>query len=161
MGASGVPFGPTAMAAAAWSWVEKMLQEAQRTSAPRATRVSISTAVCTVMCSEPVMRAPHERLRGGVLLTDRHQAGHLVLGERDLLAAELREGEVGDLEVLSIGDRRHNGLLLVVGVEGGYGWLCGGGHRNARALAAQSVGGPLSLARSACAERPTAISSDV
>ncbi len=57
-GFSGVPFGPTAMAAAAWSWVEKMLQEAQRTSAPRATRVSMSTAVCTVMCSEPVMRAP-------------------------------------------------------------------------------------------------------
>ncbi|GAA3484176.1 hypothetical protein GCM10018966_087080 [Streptomyces yanii] len=53
-----MPFGPTAMAAAAWSWVEKMLQEAQRTWAPRATRVSISTAVCTVMCSEPVMRAP-------------------------------------------------------------------------------------------------------
>lgn len=160
MGASGVPFGPTAMAAAAWSWVEKMLQEAQRTWAPRATRVSISTAVCTVMCSEPVMRAPHERLRGGVLLADRHQTGHLVLGERDLLAAELREGEVGDLEVLSIGDRRHNGLLLVMGLRVGS-WLCDGGHSNARALAAQSVGGPLSLARSAGAERPTAISSDV
>ncbi len=57
-GSSGVPFGPTAMAAAAWSWVEKMLQEHQRTSAPRAVRVSISTAVCTVMCSEPVIRAP-------------------------------------------------------------------------------------------------------
>ncbi|CAM5684882.1 hypothetical protein SVIOM342S_00878 [Streptomyces violaceorubidus] len=57
-GLSGVPFGPTAMAAAAWSWVEKMLQEAQRTSAPRATRVSMSTAVCTVMCREPVTRAP-------------------------------------------------------------------------------------------------------
>ena len=47
-----------AMAAAAWSWVEKMLHDAQRTSAPRATRVSISTAVCTVMCSDPVIRAP-------------------------------------------------------------------------------------------------------
>ncbi len=47
-----------AIAAAAWSWVEKMLQDAQRTSAPRAIRVSISTAVCTVMCSEPVIRAP-------------------------------------------------------------------------------------------------------
>ncbi len=57
-GFSGVPFGPTAMAAAAWSWVEKMLQEAQRTSAPRATRVSMRTAVCTVMCREPVTRAP-------------------------------------------------------------------------------------------------------
>ena len=57
-GFSGVPSGPTAMAAAAWSWVEKMLQDAQRTSAPRATRVSMRTAVCTVMCREPVMRAP-------------------------------------------------------------------------------------------------------
>src|SRR6478609_5374102 len=35
-----------------------MLHEAQRTSAPSATSVSISTAVCTVMCSEPVIRAP-------------------------------------------------------------------------------------------------------
>ena len=55
---SRVPFGPTTTAAAASSWVEKMLQEAQRTSAPSAVRVSISTAVCTVMCSEPAMRAP-------------------------------------------------------------------------------------------------------
>ena len=47
-----------AIAAAAWSWVEKMLQLAQRTSAPSATRVSISTAVWIVMCSEPVIRAP-------------------------------------------------------------------------------------------------------
>ena len=39
-----------AIAAAAWSWVEKMLQEAQRTSAPSAVSVSIRTAVCTVMC---------------------------------------------------------------------------------------------------------------
>ena len=53
---TGVP--AAAMAAAAWSWVEKMLQEAQRTSAPSAFRVSISTAVWMVMCSEPAMRAP-------------------------------------------------------------------------------------------------------
>ena len=57
-GDSTVPSGPTATAAAAWSWVEKMLQEAQRTSAPRATRVSMRTAVWIVMCSEPAMRAP-------------------------------------------------------------------------------------------------------
>ena len=49
---------PTTTAAAAWSWVEKMLQEAQRRVAPSATRVSISTAVWTVICREPVMRAP-------------------------------------------------------------------------------------------------------
>src|SRR5918994_5914117 len=35
-----------------------MLQEAQRTSAPRAFSVSISTAVWKVMCSDPAMRAP-------------------------------------------------------------------------------------------------------
>ncbi len=35
-----------------------MLQEAQRTSAPRAVSVSMRTAVWTVMCSEPVTRAP-------------------------------------------------------------------------------------------------------
>ncbi len=49
---------PAAIAAAAWSCVEKMLQEAQRTSAPSAFSVSISTAVWMVMCSDPVMRAP-------------------------------------------------------------------------------------------------------
>ena len=57
-GFSGVPYGPTTTAAAASSWVEKMLQEAQRTSAPRLTRVSMSTAVWIVMCSEPEIRAP-------------------------------------------------------------------------------------------------------
>ena len=56
-GSSGVP-SPTTIAAAAWSWVEKMLQLTQRTSAPRAVSVSMRTAVCTVMCSEPAMRAP-------------------------------------------------------------------------------------------------------
>lgn len=106
-GLSGVPLGPTAMAAAAWSWVEKMLQDAQRTSAPRAARVSMRTAVWTVMCREPVMRAFGERLGRGELLADRDQAGHLVLGEGDLLAAELGKREVGDFEVLSVGDSRH------------------------------------------------------
>ncbi len=53
---TGIP--AAAIAAAAWSWVEKMLHEAQRTSAPSATSVSIRTAVWIVMCSEPVIRAP-------------------------------------------------------------------------------------------------------
>ena len=57
-GSSTVPFGPTATAAAAWSCVEKMLQLHQRTRAPSAVRVSMSTAVCTVMCRDPVTRAP-------------------------------------------------------------------------------------------------------
>ncbi len=97
-GSSGVPSGPTATAAAAWSWVEKMLQLAQRTCAPSATSVSIRTAVWMVMCSEPVILAPRSGCGLRVLRPHRHQAGHLVLGERDLLAPELGEREVGDLE---------------------------------------------------------------
>jgi len=72
---TGVP--PAAMAAAAWSWVEKMLQEVQVSSAPRALRVSMRTAVwmaiehlelgpqdvnaglfIILMCKQPAMRAP-------------------------------------------------------------------------------------------------------
>ena len=91
--------GPTTTAAAAWSWVEKMLHEHQRTSAPSAASVSISTAVWIVMCSEPDDARALQRLRVGVLRAGLHQAGHLVLGEHDLLAAELGQREVGDLEV--------------------------------------------------------------
>merc|ERR1719236_41327 len=47
-----------AMAAAAWSWVLKMLHEHQRTLAPSAARVSISTPVWIVMWSEPLMFIP-------------------------------------------------------------------------------------------------------
>ena len=47
-----------AMAAAAWSWVEKMLHDAQRTFAPSSRSVSMSTAVWIVMWSEPVILAP-------------------------------------------------------------------------------------------------------
>jgi hypothetical protein len=57
-GSSGVPFGPTTTAAAAGSCVEKMLQLTQRTSAPSSVSVSISTAVCTVMCRLPMILAP-------------------------------------------------------------------------------------------------------
>ena len=53
-----MPVGPTATAAAAWSWVEKMLQLTQRTSAPSAVSVSMSTAVWMVMCRLPMIRAP-------------------------------------------------------------------------------------------------------
>src|SRR6266508_6114972 len=61
-GSSTVPSGPTTTAAAAWSWVEKMLHDTQRTSAPSSTSVSISTAVWIVMCSEPMIRAPDSGL---------------------------------------------------------------------------------------------------
>ncbi|GAA3079592.1 hypothetical protein GCM10020000_76640 [Streptomyces olivoverticillatus] len=77
-----------------------MLHDAHRTRAPNATRVSIRTAVCTVICSEPVIRALSQRLRLRVLLTDRHQTGHLMLGESDLLTTESRQRQVRDLEIL-------------------------------------------------------------
>src|SRR5579863_657764 len=56
------------MAAAAWSCVEKILQLAQRTVAPRSTSVSISTAVWMVMCREPVTRTPSSGLSGAYFL---------------------------------------------------------------------------------------------
>ena len=51
------------------------------------------------MCSEPVMRAPLSGWLRGVLLADGHEAGHLGLGDGDLLAAPVGEREVGDVEV--------------------------------------------------------------
>ncbi len=50
-----------------------------------------------------------QRLGGGVLAADRHQARHLVLGEDYLLTAKLREGEVGDLEIIGYGSGCHCG----------------------------------------------------
>ena len=78
-----------AIAAAAWSCVEKMLQDAQRTSAPSAASVSMSTAVWIVMCREPAMRAPASGFACAELGAHRHQARHLGLGDRDLAAAEV------------------------------------------------------------------------
>ena len=76
-----------------------MLHEAQRTSAPSAFSVSISTAVWIVMCSEPVMRAPVSGCWRREFLADRHQSGHFGLGDRDFLAAPVGERQVGDLAV--------------------------------------------------------------
>ena len=100
-GTPGIVPGPTATAAAAWSWVEKMLQLTQRTSAPRAVSVSMRTAVWMVMCRRAHDAGALERLAVGELGAQRHEAGHLVLGQLDLLAPEGGEGEVGDLEVRS------------------------------------------------------------
>ena len=78
--------------------------EAQRTSAPSSRRVSMSTAVWMVMCSEPVMRWPAQRLLRARTPAHRHEAGHLLLGELDLLAAPLGQGEV--LHLVLDGRRR-------------------------------------------------------
>src|SRR5262245_42283212 len=65
---TGMPFGfctvppvsgrPTTTAAAAWSCVEKMLHDTQRTSAPSSDSVSMSTPVWIVIWRLPMMRAP-------------------------------------------------------------------------------------------------------
>ncbi len=73
-----------------------MLHEAQRTSAPSALSVSISTAVWMVMCSEPADARAAQRLLGAVFLARRHQAGHLGLGDGDFLAAPFGEADVLD-----------------------------------------------------------------
>ena len=91
--------GPTTTAAAASSWVEKMLQDTQRTWAPSATRVSMSTAVWTVMCSEPATRAPASGWACGELAPDRHQAGHLVFGQAHLVPAGLGQRQVRHREL--------------------------------------------------------------
>ncbi len=54
-----------------------------------------------------------ERLAVGELGADGHQARHLVLGERDLLAAEGGQPEVGDLEV-GLGGRSGGGHAVSV-----------------------------------------------
>ena len=110
LGSSGVPSGPTTAAAAAWSCVEKMLQLHQRTSAPSAVSVSISTAVWIVMCSEPVMRAPLSGCASAYSARVCIRPGISCSARIDLLAAVVGEREVGDLEVL-------------LRVDGGGGWV--------------------------------------
>ena len=95
-----MPFGPTTTAAAAWSWVEKMLQEhPAHVGAERGERLDQHRGL-----DGHVQRARDagagQRLGVGVLGPHGHEAGHLVLGELDLLAAERGQGEVGDLEVV-------------------------------------------------------------
>ena len=48
------------------------------------------------MCSEPAIRAPFSGLRLAELGPERHQPGHLGLGDLDLLAAEIGERDVPD-----------------------------------------------------------------
>jgi hypothetical protein len=96
---TGTPAAATA--AAAWSWVEKMLHDDQRTSAPSAVSVSIKTAVCTVMCNVQAARDPRalQRLVPAVLLAQGHQTRHLRLRDLNLLAAPLGERDVRNLVI--------------------------------------------------------------
>jgi hypothetical protein len=94
MANTGVPLA--AIAAAAWSCVLKMLHEAQRTSAPSACSVSISTAVWIVMCRAARDARAFQGLLGRKFLADGHQAGHFGLGNADFLAAPGGEGNIGN-----------------------------------------------------------------
>ena len=86
-----------------------MLHEAQRTSAPSAFSVSISTAVWIVMCSDPAMRAPLSGCVVGVFGAGRHQARHFGLGDGDFLPPEGGKAEVGDGVVSGFGHGGHPG----------------------------------------------------
>jgi hypothetical protein len=116
-----------AMAAAAWSWVEKMLHEVQVISAPRDLSVSMRTAVWMAgagsagVIFESSQQPTHvqaasnagalQRLVCRVLLARHHQTGHLVLGELNLATAKGRETDVGDL-VLMGGGRHDSGSVM-------------------------------------------------
>merc|ERR1719182_926213 len=63
------------IAEAAWSWVEKMLHDTQRTSAPSASSVSMRTPVWIVMCSEPATRTPASGCDGPNSLRDDMRPG--------------------------------------------------------------------------------------
>jgi len=63
------------IAEAAWSWVEKMLHDTQRTSAPSASSVSMRTPVWIVMWSEPMMRTPASGCAGPNSLRDDMRPG--------------------------------------------------------------------------------------
>ena len=92
------------VAAAAWSWVEKMLQDAQRTSAPSDDQRLDQHGGLHCHVQRAGDARALERQHVGVFAPQRHQPGHLVLGQPDLLAAEFGEGQVGDLEVDAVAD---------------------------------------------------------
>ena len=77
-----------AMAHAAWSWVLKMLQLLQVTSAPSSASVSIKHRRLDRHVQAARDAGAGQRLVLAVLLAEGHQARHLVLGELDLLATE-------------------------------------------------------------------------
>ena len=80
----------------------------------------MSTAVWIVMCSEPMIRAPASGFSAPYSSRQRHEAGHLELGELDLLAAPLGEREIGDLEVggAGAGGGVAESVVVVMGLLG-------------------------------------------
>ena len=99
-GFSGVPSGPTATAAAAWSWVEKMLHDAQRTSAPEgAQRLDQHRGLDRHVQAARDALALQRLLRPRTRARTAMRPGISCSASSDLLAAPLGEGEVGHLEL--------------------------------------------------------------
>ena len=94
-----------AIAAAAWSWVEKMLHELQRTVAPRCDQGLDQHRGLDRHVQAADDAGAGERLRRAELLAQRHQPRHLGLGDRDLAPPPIGERDVGDLVV---GKRGHS-----------------------------------------------------
>ncbi len=85
-----------AMAAAAWSWVEKMLQLAQRTSAPRSHQRLNQHGGLDGHVQRAGDAHAGQRLCRRVFLADGHQAGHFMLGDGNFFAAPIGQAHVGD-----------------------------------------------------------------
>lgn len=124
---TGVP--PAAIAAAAWSWVEKMLQLVQVTSAPKDVKVSMRTAVwmagTELVDASPSVKAAPTHVQAasntgtcqwlvcGVLLAGCHETWHLIFSELDLSATEGSQAEVSDLEFSSWSTHRDSCMGMV------------------------------------------------
>ena len=91
------------MAAAAWSWVLKMLQLVQVTSAPRAVERLDEDGGLDGHVQAASNTGTLEGLVGSILLASGHQSRHLILGQLNLLAAKGGQRQVGNLELLSRG----------------------------------------------------------
>jgi len=83
-----------AMAAAAWSWVEKMLQLDQRTSAPSSGFDQNGGLDGHVEATGDARSL--ERFRLAVFFAEGHEAGHFILGEIDFLASPIGKFDVFD-----------------------------------------------------------------
>ncbi len=80
-----------------------------------------------------------QRLLGAVLGPHGHEAGHLVLGQLDLLAPELGQGEIGHLEVGMMLLAGHEDSFAVAGRRGEPEWLGTGGAGPARSGLGRAV----------------------
>ena len=92
-----------------------MLHETQRTSAPSSVeRLDEHGRLNRHVQAAHDPRAG-ERLLAAVLRAERHQAGHLLLGEPDFLAAELGERQVFHLVRLAAGRLRRRERVELFG----------------------------------------------